>query len=210
MTKKDIVRTIAEQIDLPQLRTKDLVQKTFDALIDALVKEGRIELRNFGVFQIKRREARMARNPRTGEKVPVQAKSVVTFKPGKEMEARVRELDREMIDRARAEAPPVAHASGSDGTSRIVPRPPVHHVGPQDVLAAGGPRLGHHAGDRVAVADELLLHVGEWWSRSSTASGGMDPGTRPEVIGNQRPLTPPTPGTAGTRPPARRGRGGGR
>ena len=93
VTKKDIVRTIAEQIELPQLRTKELVQKTFDALIDALVKEGRIELRNFGVFQIKKREARMARNPRTGERVPVQAKSVVTFKPGKEMEARVRQLD---------------------------------------------------------------------------------------------------------------------
>ena len=93
MTKKDIVRTIAEQIELPQLRTKELVQKTFDALIEALVREGRIELRNFGVFQIKRREARMARNPRTGERVPVQAKSVVTFKPGKEMEARVRQLD---------------------------------------------------------------------------------------------------------------------
>jgi integration host factor subunit beta len=93
VTKKDIVRTIAEQIELPQLRTKELVQKTFDALIDALVREGRIELRNFGVFQIKKREARMARNPRTGERVPVQAKSVVTFKPGKEMEARVRQLD---------------------------------------------------------------------------------------------------------------------
>lgn len=94
MTKKDIVKTIAEQIDLPQLRTKELVQRTFDALIEALVREGRIELRNFGVFQIKRREARVARNPRTGERVTVQAKSVVTFKPGKEMEARVREHDR--------------------------------------------------------------------------------------------------------------------
>jgi DNA-binding protein HU-beta/integration host factor subunit beta len=93
VTKKDIVRTIAEQIDLPQLRTKELVQKTFDALIEALVREKRIELRNFGVFQIKRREARMARNPRTGQRVPVRAKSVVTFKPGKEMEARVRQLD---------------------------------------------------------------------------------------------------------------------
>jgi nucleoid DNA-binding protein len=97
VTKKDIVKTIAEQIDLPQLRTKELVQKTFDALIDALVREGRIELRNFGVFQIKKREARMARNPRTGERVPVQAKSVVSFKPGKEMEARVRELDRAAV-----------------------------------------------------------------------------------------------------------------
>ncbi len=103
MTKKDIVRTIAEQIELPQLRTKELVQKTFDALIDALVREGRIELRNFGVFQIKKREARMARNPRTGERVPVQAKSVVTFKPGKEMEARVRQLDR--VETAQQGAP---------------------------------------------------------------------------------------------------------
>ncbi len=92
MTKKDIVRTISEQLDLPQLRTKELVQKTFDALVESLVREGRIELRNFGVFQIKKREARMARNPRTGEQVPVQAKFVVTFKPGKEMEARVRDI----------------------------------------------------------------------------------------------------------------------
>ncbi len=91
VTKKDIVKTIAEQLDLPQLRTRELVQRTFDALIETLVREGRVELRNFGVFQIKTREARMARNPRTGEQVPVQAKQVVTFKPGKEMEARVRD-----------------------------------------------------------------------------------------------------------------------
>ena len=91
MTKKDIVRTIAEEIDLPQFRTRVLVQRTFEALIEALVRDGRVELRNFGVFQIKQREARLARNPRTGEPVPVEAKNVVTFKPGKEMEARVRE-----------------------------------------------------------------------------------------------------------------------
>ena len=91
VTKKDIVRTIAEQLELPQLRTRELVQKTFDALIEALVREGRNELRNFGVFQIKKRDARVARNPRTGEYVQVLAKSVVTFKPGKEMEERVRD-----------------------------------------------------------------------------------------------------------------------
>ena len=91
VTKKDIVRTIAEQIDLPQLQTRLIVQRTFEALIEALVLDGRVELRNFGVFQIKQREARLARNPKTGEPVPVQAKNVVTFKPGKEMEARVRE-----------------------------------------------------------------------------------------------------------------------
>jgi integration host factor subunit beta len=115
VTKKDIVRTIAEQIELPQLRTKELVQKTFDALIDALVREERVELRNFGVFQIKKREARMARNPRTGERVPVQAKRVVTFKPGKEMEARVR-----LLDQAESEAaakPPAIPPSQQEGQS---------------------------------------------------------------------------------------------
>jgi integration host factor subunit beta len=89
VTKKDIVRTIAEEIDLPQFRTRVLVQRTFEALIEALVRDGRVELRNFGIFQIKQREARLARNPRTGEPVTVQAKNVVTFKPGKEMEERV-------------------------------------------------------------------------------------------------------------------------
>jgi integration host factor subunit beta len=90
VTKKDIVRTIAEELELPQLRTRQLVQRTFDALIESLAEEGRVELRKFGVFQIKRREARMARNPRTGAQVPVRARNVVVFKPGKEMEARVR------------------------------------------------------------------------------------------------------------------------
>ncbi|MFM8291484.1 MAG: HU family DNA-binding protein [Planctomycetia bacterium] len=89
-TKKDLVKTISDRLDMPQLRTREIVQKTFDALIEALVEEGRVELRNFGIFQIKRREARMARNPRTGQAVPVLAKTTVTFKPGKEMELRVR------------------------------------------------------------------------------------------------------------------------
>lgn len=101
MTKKEIVKTISEEIgDLTQLKTKEIVQKTFDAIIDALVRDGRIELRNFGVFEVKKRKARKARNPRTGEKVSVPEKFVVTFKPGKEMEEKVRELER----RAAAEA----------------------------------------------------------------------------------------------------------
>ena len=89
MTKKDIVRTIAEEIDLPQFRTRVLVQRTFEALIEALVRDGRVELRNFGVFQIKQREARLARNPRTGETVDVPAKAVPFFKSGKELRERL-------------------------------------------------------------------------------------------------------------------------
>ena len=92
MTKKEIVRTISDDIGLTQLKTKEIVQKTFDAIIDALAVEGRIELRNFGVFEVKKRAARKARNPRTGDQVEVPEKFVVTFKPGKEMEARVTQL----------------------------------------------------------------------------------------------------------------------
>lgn len=97
MTKKDIVRVISEQVGLTQLQTKDIVQRTFQAIIDSLVVNRRIELRNFGVFEVKRRAARKARNPRSGEKVEVPEKFVVTFKPGKEMEQRVRELERQEL-----------------------------------------------------------------------------------------------------------------
>ena len=98
MTKKEIVKTISEEMGITQLKTKEIVQKTFDAIVDALVTEGRIELRNFGVFEVKKRAARKARNPRTGDKVHVPEKYVVTFKPGKEMEQRVRELEQRELN----------------------------------------------------------------------------------------------------------------
>jgi integration host factor subunit beta len=93
VTKKEIVKKISEDIGLTQLKTKDIVQRTLDAIIHTLVKEGRIELRNFGVFEVKRRAPRKARNPRTGDKVYVPSKNVVTFKPGKEMEELVRKMN---------------------------------------------------------------------------------------------------------------------
>lgn len=93
VTKKEIVKKISEEIGLTQLKTKDIVQRTLDEIIKTLVEEGRIELRNFGVFEVKRRAPRKARNPRTGDKVSVPAKNVVTFKPGKEMEELVRKMD---------------------------------------------------------------------------------------------------------------------
>jgi DNA-binding protein HU-beta/integration host factor subunit beta len=90
VTKKEIVKKIADRSNLPQLKTKQIVQWTFDAIIETLITEKRIELRNFGVFEVKRRKARKARNPRTDEQVFVGPKNVVTFQPGKEMEERVR------------------------------------------------------------------------------------------------------------------------
>ena len=107
MTKKEIVKTISEEIGLTQLKTKEIVQKTFDAIVETLVEDRRIELRNFGVFEVKKRAARKARNPRTGDKVFVPEKFVVTFKPGKEMEEKVRELERKANEAAASQqAPP--------------------------------------------------------------------------------------------------------
>jgi integration host factor subunit beta len=97
VTKKEIVKKISEDIGLTQLKTKDIVQRTLDAIIQTLVAEGRIELRNFGVFEVKRRAPRKARNPRTGDKVYVPSKNVVTFKPGKEMEELVRKMNSENL-----------------------------------------------------------------------------------------------------------------
>ena len=118
MTKKEIVKQISDEIGLTQLKTKEIVQKTFDAIVETLLEEGRIELRNFGVFEVKQRKARKARNPRTGDKVYVPPKNVVTFKPGKEMEEKVRQLthlhllveddedDEDMVDEPVAPPPP--------------------------------------------------------------------------------------------------------
>lgn len=93
MTKKEIVKKISDELGMTQLKTKEIVQRTLDLIIETLVETGAIELRNFGVFKVKRRAARKARNPRTGEKVSVPPKNVVTFKPGKEMEELVKTMD---------------------------------------------------------------------------------------------------------------------
>ena len=94
MTKKEIVKDIVDILGLTQLKTKEIVQLTFDAIIDTLVanSDHRIELRNFGVFEVKQRAARRARNPRTGDPVDVPPKNVVTFKPGKRMEELVSKI----------------------------------------------------------------------------------------------------------------------
>lgn len=119
MTKKEIVKTISEELGLTQLKTKEIVQKTFDAIVEALVEEGRIELRNFGVFEVKKRASRKARNPRTGQRVDVPEKWVVTFKPGKEMEERVRVLAEER--ERRLEAATAMQQKGFGATGGLPP-----------------------------------------------------------------------------------------
>ncbi len=90
MTKKDIVLKVASETGLKQLDAKKIVQRSLDAIVESLSKGETVELRNFGIFKVKSRKGRTGRNPRTGEKVPVPPKRVVTFKPGLIMKRDIR------------------------------------------------------------------------------------------------------------------------
>lgn len=95
MTKKEIVRAISEETGMKQSIVKEIVQKTFDSILDALARGERVELRKFGVFDVKRRKARKARNLATGELVFVPERNAVSFKPSKEMDSRVAKCDQD-------------------------------------------------------------------------------------------------------------------
>jgi nucleoid DNA-binding protein len=92
VTKKELAKAISEELGITSGVALQAVQRVFDGITETLVEQGRIELRNFGVFEVRKRKPRKARNPRTGENVKVPAKMVVTFKPGREMEERVGRL----------------------------------------------------------------------------------------------------------------------
>jgi DNA-binding protein HU-beta/integration host factor subunit beta len=91
VTKREIIQTIAKELGLTQHQARQIVQKTFDSIVNILVEDGRVELRNFGVFEVRWRKPRTARNPVTGEKVSVPERCTVTFKPGQVMEYQVQE-----------------------------------------------------------------------------------------------------------------------
>lgn len=97
VTKRQIVRTIAHKTGLPPADIQRIVQETFDAVIDVLERDGRLELRNFGVFQVKSRAARRARNPATGEEVAVPDRLVVSFKPGLIMQQRIAAIEPSVV-----------------------------------------------------------------------------------------------------------------
>lgn len=90
ITKRELVTEIAERLGYTQNEVADVVQATLDAIIESMAEGRRLEIRNFGVFEVKTRDSRMGRNPRTGEEVPIAQKRVATFKPGKALKERVR------------------------------------------------------------------------------------------------------------------------
>jgi integration host factor subunit beta len=92
MTKSELIMRLAEAN--PHLYQRDverIVSAIFDEISDALARGDRVELRGFGAFSVKKRDARVGRNPRTGDSVPVQEKFGPFFKTGKQLRDRINE-----------------------------------------------------------------------------------------------------------------------
>ena len=104
LTKRDLVIRISEETGLIQQQVLDIVQKTLDYIAEAVSQGRKVELRNFGVFEVKVRKARVGRNPNNpGTDVPIPQRTVVKFKPGKEMRETVLKLTPKELKEARAQ-----------------------------------------------------------------------------------------------------------
>ena len=85
MTKADLVEEVAKVTELTRKDSEVIVDTLFDSVIKALKTGDKLEVRGFGSFRVRQRNARVGRNPKTGEKVEVPAKRVPYFKPSKEL-----------------------------------------------------------------------------------------------------------------------------
>jgi DNA-binding protein HU-beta len=89
VTLKHIAAEIAEAHEVPKARAETMLTDTVDRLAKHLVKGNKVRIVGLGIFQVKRREARMGRNPQTGEAVKIKASKKVTFRAGKELKEAV-------------------------------------------------------------------------------------------------------------------------
>ena len=106
LTKRGLVLRICEDTDLVQQHVFDIVQRTFDHIIKALANGEKVELRNFGIFEVRVRKARLGRNPSApGTEVPIPERCVVRFKAGKEMRLRVSKIAPKLKAKAPIEPP---------------------------------------------------------------------------------------------------------
>lgn len=89
MTRADLIDEVTRTTDLNKAEAETVVRAVLESICDALNSGDRVELRGFGTFRSNERAARQGRNPKTGEPVSVPAKKVISFKPGKELNALV-------------------------------------------------------------------------------------------------------------------------
>lgn len=93
ITKRDLIVNTIRKFGYTQTFSRGIVQSFLDSVVDELSNGNKVEIRNFGVFTVKTRKAKVASNPITGEAMNVPAKDVVVFKPGKELKDRVNQVN---------------------------------------------------------------------------------------------------------------------
>src|SRR5437879_1619154 len=105
MTKADLVEEVSRVTELTRKDSEVIVDTLFESVIKALKDGDKLEVRGFGSFRVRQRNARVGRNPKTGEKVEVPAKRVPYFKPSKEL--------KDLINDGTTGTPPASPSSGS-------------------------------------------------------------------------------------------------
>ena len=89
MTKADLINLISEKANITRVKSETVVNTIFDSMVEALIKDNRIEIRGFGSFVNRSYEAYKGRNPRTGEIIEVKEKKLPFFKVGKELKEHI-------------------------------------------------------------------------------------------------------------------------
>ncbi len=118
-TKREIAERVAQQTGLPQVAVKQVIQMLFDEIITEVATGNRLEFRDFGVFEVVVRRPRTGRNPRTGDKVAVPPKRVVTFKMGKIMKDRVTATETKPSEPTTPTPPTPATASSTSAATPV-------------------------------------------------------------------------------------------
>lgn len=121
ITKQDIITQVSAKTGIPQHRVTEVVQQTFDCMSQLLAEGRRIEIRNFGVFDVKVKKARMGRILATMQPVEIPSRAVVRFKPGKEMRQIV--ADRATAILGSLESAAAAAVPPTVGPAATAPRP---------------------------------------------------------------------------------------
>lgn len=89
MIKADILQKVADKLDMKEKDALQVVDTILDSMKEVIQENHRLEIRDFGVFQVKTRKARVGRNPRNKKEYPIPERKVLTFQPGKELKKRL-------------------------------------------------------------------------------------------------------------------------
>jgi nucleoid DNA-binding protein len=120
LTKREIVLEIYEKTGFPQKQVQQSVQMALDIILDALSVGRNVELRNFGVFEVQVRKARIGRNPNKPETdVVIPTRAVVKFKSGKVLKAQIKQLDLDKLQVSKARSPDEVDSEPEQGPANF-------------------------------------------------------------------------------------------